>query len=429
MSDSKIKNRTVYKISVKTASPICVSGTHYMSDLTDADVIKDFEGNAFIPGSSISGALRDYLGQKKDSQGLFGFNKDDEDGRMSSVYISDLLFEGKQELVVRDNVNLSDDKTAVDGSKFDIQVIDTNAKGVFFIESVSRENDTYDVEVDTEGLIAALCESEICFGSKKTRGFGKIQVCNIEKTVFLKDNYADYVTAYDDRKFTENEETIKAYSLNNKKYCEIRVPLKMRGGISIRKYAARKHEPDFEHITADGKPVIPGTSLAGAIRHRMKDILTEVGYKNIEERLFNKMLGFVASDRQGAQAKQAQISQVIFEESIINGAKPLVTTRNAVSRFEAATKDGALYKEKTYVDGCLDLIIRVKKQNNAEEEQWIGLLLLALKDLINGYLAVGGQTSVGRGLFELRDGENITVDGETKLDKYKFKINWEKQHV
>lgn len=423
MSDSRLKKRTVYKISVKTASPICVSGTHYMSDLTDADVIKDFEGNAFIPGSSIAGALRDYLGQKKDSQGLFGFNKDDEDGRMSSVYISDLLFEGKQELVVRDNVKLSEGKTAETGAKFDMQVLDTNAKGVFFIESVSRVNDSYDVESDTEGLIAALCENEICFGSKKTRGFGKIQVCNIEKTVYSKDNYADYVTAYDDRKFTEDEENIKAYSLNNKKYCEVRVPLKMRGGISIRKYAVRKGELDFEHITADGKPVIPGTSLAGAIRHRMKDILTEVGCKDIENSVFKEMLGFVASDRQGDKVKQAQISQVIFEESIIHGAKPLVTKRNAVSRFEAATKEGALYKEKTYVDGCLDLVIRVKKQDNAEEEQWIGLLLLALKDLTNGYLAIGGQTSVGRGVFELRDDENITVDGNSELDRYKFRLS------
>lgn len=423
MSNRKIINRTVYKISVKTASPICISGTHYMSDLTDSDVIKDFNGRTFIPGSSIAGALRDYLEQNKDVKGLFGFNKDDEDGQMSAIYISDLIFNGKQTLTVRDSVKLTDEKTAEDGSKFDIQVIDTGAKGVFFIETVSREDDSFDVASDTEYLLAALCENEICFGSKKTRGFGKIQICNIESTVYSKDNYQEYKNAYDDKAFSENDENVEKYSLDSKKYIEIRVPLKMRGGISIRKYAARKGEPDFEHITANGKPVIPGSSLAGAIRHRMKDILTEVGYTNIEEGIFKGLFGYVASDREKAKKDAAQISQVVFEEAVINKATPLVSTRNAVSRFEAATKDGALYKEKTYVDGETDVVIRVKKQSKNEEEQWIGLLLLAIKDLANGYLAVGGQTSVGRGLFELRDGECITVDGSSDLSRYKFRLN------
>lgn len=423
MSNRKIINRTVYKISVITASPVCVSGTHYMSDLTDSDVIKDYDGNAFIPGSSIAGALRDYRGQKKDVIGLFGFNKDDEDGQMSAIYISDLTFGNKQTLAVRDSVKLSDRKTAEDGAKFDIQVLDTGAKGVFFIETVSRENDSFDVDSDTKHLLSALCENEICFGSKKTRGFGKVRICNIESTVYSKDNYQEYINAYDDKVFSENANNLEEYSLKDKKYIEIMVPLKMRGGISIRKYAVQKGEPDFEHITANGMPVIPGSSIAGAIRHRMKDILVEQGYKNIDEGVFKELFGFVANDREGAKKDAARISQVIFEEAIITDATPLIATRNAVSRFEAATKDGALYKEKTYVNGKTNVTIRVKKQEKNEEEQWIGLLLLAIKDLANGYLAIGGQTAIGRGLFKLRDGECITVGGSSELNRYKFRLD------
>ena len=53
-----------------------------------------------------------------------------------------------------------------------------------------------------------------------------------------------------------------------------------------------------------------------------------------------------------------------------------------------------------------------------EETEWIiGFLLLALKDLQNGFLAVGGQTAVGRGVFAANG--NILIDGkENMVDTY-----------
>ena len=47
----------------------------------------------------------------------------------------------------------------------------------------------------------------------------------------------------------------------------------------------------------------------------------------------------------------------------------------------------------------------------------IGILLLAVKDLQNGFLAVGGQTSIGRGIFEANG--TLKIDGEeNKEDAY-----------
>ncbi len=62
----------------------------------------------------------------------------------------------------------------------------------------------------------------------------------------------------------------------------IEVPLKMKGGISIRQYAAKKNEPDFVQLTDHGKPVIPGSSFAGAIRHRIKEILERLAENGTE---------------------------------------------------------------------------------------------------------------------------------------------------
>ena len=106
---------------------------------------------------------------------------------------------------------------------------------------------------------------------------------------------------------------------------------------------------------------------------------------------------------------------IIINESEIKNAKQLTMMRTGVSRLESAVKDGALYKEKTYVDGKLSLKARVKKGKCPEDEKWIiGVLLLALKDLQNGFLAVGGQTAIGRGLFSA-DGP-IRIDGKEGLE-------------
>ena len=112
---------------------------------------------------------------------------------------------------------------------------------------------------------------------------------------------------------------------------------------------------------------------------------------------------------------KACASNIIISEAEIKGARPLTMMRTGVSRFESAVKDGALYKEKTYVDGELVLRLAIRKGVMPEDEKWIlGILLLALKDLQNGFLAVGGQTAIGRGLFE--DNGAILIDGQEGLE-------------
>ena len=110
-------------------------------------------------------------------------------------------------------------------------------------------------------------------------------------------------------------------------------------------------------------------------------------------------------------------SNIIIGEAEIKDATPLVMVRTGISRFEAAVKTGALYKEKTYVNGKLTLNIAVRKGNHSADAKWMqGLLLLAIKDLQNGLLAVGGQTAIGRGVFSY-DGP-ILIDGkENQEDK------------
>lgn len=191
------------------------------------------------------------------------------------------------------------------------------------------------------------------------------------------------------------------------------IPLRLKGGISIRQYAAKKGKPDYTQILDHGVPVIPGSSFAGAIRHRAKEILEELNQNGLQfpekvTDIMNTAFGFV-------KETNANTSQIIIGETEIKGAKSLTMVRTGVSRFESAVKRGALYKETTYVDGTLILDFAVRKDEERLQEKWIlGLLLLVIKDLQNGLLAVGGETAIGRGIFS--ENGSILIDGEANKE-------------
>ena len=407
---NSVVKRIVYRVKLLFVSPISVSSGY--EGMTDSDVLRDYDGNPFISGSSIAGAFRAYVQSKNNRNDIFGF-ANDEDGKMSPIFISDLKFDNKVINDIRDSVALDDNKITKEGAKFDFEVLQGNSKGYFYIELTIREKDNEDL------LVSALNEifngihlKEIRLGSNKTRGYGIIDIDQIKKREFTKNNFLDYKDCYSENAWNNEPKYKLDYSTKGHWMC-IEVPLRLKGGISIRKYAVRKGAPDFEHMTDHGSPVIPGTSIMGALRHRIKEIIKELdeysSYGLYPNKMIDEMFGFVSG-------KDAHISGVIVDEMVIEGAKALEMTRTGISRFENSARNGALYKEKTYVDGVFTLRLSVCRENPNVE--WIiGILLLAVKDLQNGFLAVGGQTSIGRGIFEANG--PLTIDGEeNKEDEY-----------
>lgn len=392
-----VVKKIVYLIEAALASPLCVSNGD--DEVTDRDVIKDAQGRPFIPGSSLTGAMRGYLQKASDENCIFGYEKYQETGKMSSVYVSDFTFLEAPDIKIRDGVGLSSKKVAMTGRKFDMEVLDTGVSGFFYLEMVIRAKDQEkDMENQIQQVLAGWKKEDIRLGAKKTRGYGKIKITAVRKRVFEAANILEYADVYQyekkDKVFHEDSILDKITVEDDFKYITLTLPLTLCGGISIRQYGVKKGEPDFVHITAAGKPVIPGTSAAGAIRHRMEEMLQQLELgeaSKAKDEIIDGIFGFVKEEK-------AQKSSIIFEECVLEGAKAFTGVRNGVSRFESGTKKGALFKEASYVGGKTELKIKVKQCE--ETMPMVGFLLLVLKDLANGYLAIGGQTAVGRGLFQ-----------------------------
>lgn len=409
-----MENRNVvcyiqYAIKLAVKSPLCVSSGE--DDMTDQDVQKDFDGNPFVPGTSFAGALRSYLEECADEQEaseietVFG-SKNGYRGSMSRVRISDLYFSDKNagaKLVTRDRIKLKN-KLAVGGGKFDMEAVDPGAVCDSYLLLTIREGDARErFEALIERALCGLKYGEIRLGANKNRGFGEMDILVAKKKAFSKENIEEWLDF--DREEFLNRDMLFLREPRESRYLTIRVPLRQKGGISIKTYSVVPGTPDFAHITANGRPVIPGSSWSGAIRSRVRELLEELGIGSAEA-CIDEWFGYVRTRQNGAKQ-----SNIVVGESVIEGGADLPVKRAKIDRYDGSAISGALYAEKAHFGGTLVLEIKIRKNYYDENggqlknerlqyEPIVGMLLLAIKDIQNGYLAIGGQTAVGRGIFE-----------------------------
>ncbi len=418
--NNPIISRKYYAVKVELLSPLSVSnGQDYY---TDADVMKNGKGEVFVPGTSLAGAFRNYLGDDKKQESIYGFSSN-EQGRMSSIYISDLYFDtlpghGNAKVSVRDGVMLTESKQV--DNKFDMEIIESGACGIIYFNYVVRKNLYSDQQFEeaVNALIQAIQDGTVRIGSNKNRGFGRLKVkavcrrefgaAEVEDYIAFKRNYND-IGLYKELSY---EEWVKEKKKPEERYIRISVPLKLNGGISIRKYSSKPGQADFEHITCNQKPVIPGSSWNGAVRSDIRQILKALDCTR-PDYIIDKWFGKVEIGKRGVSAEQ---SMIVFGESTIEQGVELPMTRNKINRFDASTTEGALYSEIAYFGGHTVLEIMVKKDSSKRYLALIGILMLVIENLQDGYLAVGGQTAVGRGIFESDSEKEIIYSEEVSRE-------------
>lgn len=111
----------------------------------------------------------------------------------------------------------------------------------------------------------------------------------------------------------------------------------------------------------------------------------------------------------GCADKEKKVrSKIMFGETQLVNAKPKVMTRNAIDRFSGGTANQALFTEQTYYGGEGELQIEIRKECLTPDVA--KALAATITDLNMGFLAVGGLTAIGRGLFNVT---SIAIDGKS----------------
>ena len=397
-------------------------------DTSDSDVLRDRDGNVYIPGTSLAGVSRHFLETVGiDTNDIFG-KIDNEKDFESKIKFFDAFAANEVSTSVRDSVRLVD-KISLDGSKFDYEIAEAGAEFIFRLEL----NFTKDEEMKICAyIINGFRNGDIRIGGKTTRGFGVVDIHDIkylQLDLKKKEDMDNYINL--DRCWSEVNKELACEELKKAKYDSVYETIErdfsLKSFLFIRDYGSTKKVEDEESkfvdaqtlTNAKGNPVIPGPSIAGVIRSHCRKILDKVGYgteKEIQD-FINKLFGYeteVGEDGKMSRENEEKIkSKVLVKECELekDSVVFLNRTRTAIDRFSgSALQTGALFTGNI---ACRNddkqpekITISIKIKNDFKNMKLAkSLINTCLDDLGNGLIAFGGNTGIGAGIFEEYKGE------------------------
>lgn len=469
-NSARIIKKIIFNIPMQTYSPLRIS-SGVDDGITDILVLKDKKGKAFIPGTSITGVLRAKMSN------IYGdrvvdrlFGSIDDDGNQSMINISDIVLENAK-IINRDGIKI-DSFTGVSkqGAKFDFEAIDKGATGDLYIEVTLREsclseqnksNISYrkehkdfaingDVYGELTATIADILTEGINVGSLTTKGYGKIKSREPVKMYVF-----DFKNPQGAMKWWQylNEGILQdvAYTGNNsvavvsEEDFVMQMEFALTSSMIIRDYDVDTDD-EKEKIAAvqmkSGEDfVIPATSIKGVLKSRAYKILMNLNHHDEQEAedFLDKLMGRETDNKEDkGQKSRLYIDEVYIRPNILHSKKQ---SRNRIDRFTGGTIDSALFTDKPIWQtdkSKATIAINLQVQNCDEKEA--GLMLLVMKDLWLGDLAIGGNKAIGKGVLKGKkctiqyagesfliqdDGDFHVSDNIDKLEAYVQKLSGE----
>ncbi len=372
-----------------------------------------------------------------------------DDGAQSALIFNDALATTESYTSIRDGVRLDPHTGQVYqkttpagvpiGAKYDREVIEPGTSFEIRLELVLRRNAEADkLKACLNLLLDAFKAGEIRLGAKTRRGYGRGEVTDWQVQEFdfhdKPQAVLDWLGRAAPTPGLSRCNTSLDQSFQSKlSYFELKAWFDFPASILVRSYQVAADEVDAVQVrvrargvntagqaTDKFKAVLPGTSVAGAVRHRAERIArtltpssSRVNLTNQATKMVDRLFGYVEETKSVsrlARQQSQQISRIQFEEEYLPAAElqAAIHTRVSIDRFTGGSRSGFLFEEEplwptvTTVGGggedrqgwLLDCRIW------HPEESEIGLLLLVLKDLWTGDLPLGGEAGIGRGVLK-----------------------------
>ncbi len=415
----KVVERLVITGTLRLLTPTHL-GSGEAADITDMTLTRDeVTGRPLLTGTTIAGALRNYLRERlygydgllpKESPIespltlLFGGARGDEEGNQSQLIVDDAL--GRSSGVeIRDGVAI-DPKTgtAEEHKKYDIELLAAGTTFPLRFELLIQAGKEEELKEALAIALQGLERGEIRLGARKRRGLGRCQV-EMWRVVSYDLTTPEGLIAWLKEMEEPAQEGQKIAELlgveaeeDHRERFTLEATFRLRSPLLIR--SAEKGAElgaDFAqlHSHRDGEevPVLPGTSVAGVLRHRALRILNTL-HDGAGETLVRQLFGGEEKTNEGTKLTA---SRLIVEETVIQEAAMLIQPRIRIDRFTGGAYPGALFGEAPIV-GNPQVQLKLELRNPQKWE--IGLLLLLLKDLWTGDLPIGGGRSIGRGQLQ-----------------------------
>lgn len=408
------------------------SAAHFGGEETgiaDMCLLKDADSKPFISAASIAGTARGFLARQlltwekyshKDGlakepevlKRLFGGAG--EADTMSALFVADAACVNENKSI-RDGVRIdAKSGTAAERAKFDVEVVERGTEFELEFVCVIRDgDDQHELKKLFLAILHAFQQGEICLGARTRRGYGRGKVASWE-TRDLQMNKSEHVMAWLSGDVWEYDQqctklTPKPLATDERRFFRIEADFQLRTSLLIRSTSGDPEDPDMVHLHSNEKPVIPGTSFAGAFRQRASLIANALDWDNgcNDADPVCEMFGPIHKHGEKSQeAKQTDLwaSRVSIEERLVKNVKPVWQDRGAIDRFTGGSLQSALFNEKPVypcpIKAEPETNVQLKLTLEEPEAAEIGLLLLTLRDFWYGNAPLGGETSNGRGTLQ-----------------------------
>lgn len=435
----RLQARWCFSCRLTTESAIHLGGGGDSSGIADLALLRDeVTGRPILTGTTLAGALRAHLTGQLAADGrrdipevadLFGQDRAGkaggveeavDEGRPSPLLTFDAVaYDACSE--IRDGVSLDPGRgTARDQAKYDMEVLPAGTQFALNFElEIRRSMDEQHLLHLFARAISGLEDGAIRLGARRTRGLGACSVSHWKLKrwdLTTREGWMRYLSHANGHP-VEGDETFDDLRAAFQRYgMELSMPTPRRstatlalnigvtGGMLVRQPVIfqggsdRNLDVDVIQFQSGGQAVIPGSSLAGALRNRALRIarLLREDQQDAEQRiafLFGPAPD--SRDRNKLTASRLRVSECVLKEG-----KGLRNARVKIDRFSGGAVDGALFDEAPSYGAHGRIILELLPRPGDSEEEVeaaLGLLLLTVKDLLDGDLPLGGTSSVGRG--------------------------------
>lgn len=442
-SSRRILERVVVEAELVLLSPARF-GSGDAPDLTDMPLLVDETDrrSPLLTGTTLAGALRAHLRARERgfrqpeparedkaaitaeresaSTRLFGGFRGDDAGEQSSLVVEDALgTDAARE--VRAGVAIDPrSRTAAADKLYDGELWAAGTRFPLRLELAIREEDDGDrLRRALATALTGLVDGSITLGARKRRGFGRVTVDRWKVGTYVltrPDDLLAWVRGVDPASVVADGDVERALGgalPDQRDLLRIVVTGRLLGSLLVRSSGgADDRGPDWVQQRGRQRDlrsvaVLPGTSVAGALRARARRVCAWLGAPRrrtdeIVDALFGPELG--SGDAFGGAAPRA--SRLSVAEQVVQGGRDdLVQVRVAIDRFTGGALASALFNEQpVFADGDTSVRFELRLEDPAAHE--FGLLLQLVKDVWSGDLSFGGEAAGGRGRFE---GDEATI--------------------
>lgn len=448
------------RIVIEAETPIAV-GSGKKEILTDAPVVKDFNGLPYIPASAIAGTMRHVCREYSDDivlDRLFGFHENKQ-SEGSLMYFTDALLIGEdglavegivkvdnsefynsyRNLPVRNRVSITHRGVGKSGAKFDNEVVYTGSRFCFEIEMSAKSESDYQY---FDIILDSINNKSFRLGGNTRNGLGMVKTVSCKTARFnLSDSNDLQEYLNKSSSLSKPLSSVFIERNNNKskniddKWLDYELKIKpddffffgsgFGDALNVADMVPVREDIIIWNTDIYPKPkkvtkciLIPASSIKGAISHRVAYYYNLLNGRFAgddseaktcaENEAVRALFGYYDSDTLEVKRGNVIFSDVVIEpEDNLHYEK--LFNHVSIDYFTGGAIDGALFTDKVDMyNKYFKLNISVRK-SAFDNENVKKSFEMALQDICEGLLPLGGSVNRGYGCFT----GFVTLNNET----------------